>query len=199
MFEPLNREPLTVAIGDALWFRRWLPEFPVEAGWFLEYTILDEKGAVLVPLFPSVKKPQYENEASHEVQINPFGVAPNVVVNPSNFCRLVGYVTNNVYRHQIYDGRLAIVPNFALNQAQETAIPFDLRMIRLYEHTLEELAKHSIHESDMQRMKFVRETREAIRTELGFHRERYQNYLNHQATVNGRPDPTLIRPQFMFF
>ena len=192
---PLNQEPVVFAIGDSLWYTRWLPEYSTADGWYLEYELTAENGNQALPLFRSVVKPGAPNGASHEIQINNFGVNPPL---DAGLYTLVGYAANGEFRHLIYKGILTLIPNFALAQPQGNQVPFTLQMVRLYQAAVTRLAQHEIIESDMQRMKIVRESREAISKELFKWEERHNHFMRQQALRNGGPDPSIIRPVFDF-
>jgi hypothetical protein len=191
-----QHEPITFCIGDSLWFCRFLPEMSPQQGWWLEYILLDQNGAVLVPLFKSIAQDQNENDASHIIQVNPF--PPVAAQAKPGLCTLAGWATNGTYRHEIYSGTLTLLPNFATGGAFGSQIPYELQNVLILRATYQTLCRNAIKTSDVQRMQFIREDREKIRTEMCFAEEKYQNYLNQKAVKNGQPDPTLIRPVFNF-
>ena len=187
----LNREPQMFCCGDSLWYVRHLPEMPSEQGWFLEDVLYAENGNIAVPLFRSVENTNNPNDASHEFQVNPFAEG----LDAGNYT-LVSCATNGTYRHEIYRGLLILTPNYANGEAMGDQTPYELKMVRISRELLMREMRNPIIESDVQRMRFQREKREALRTEVCFWEERYKWYLDRQKIRNGQPDPSLIRVAF---
>lgn len=190
----LNRPPRLFCAGDALYYVMCIPEMAPENGWFLESVLYAENGNIAVPLFRSVENLNNPNNASHEFQVNPFAET----LEPGNYT-LVNWATNGTYRHEVYRGLMVLTPDFANGEAMGDQTPYELKMVRTLRSTYQALCQNPISTSDVQRMRFEREKREAIRTELCFWEERYANYLRVQQMRNGGPDTTQVRVAFGFF
>lgn len=207
-----NREPEEFQIGDSLYFVRYLPEFPPtvngqnQQAYVLKYSLYTDAGAFCLA-FTSQPGP---GEYTQQVLIDNFGVAPNALtpgivetldvglyvlvgtaIGPAN-----GGAGGGTETHEIYRGKLKLTPNFAANQPVDNQEWEEQKMVKMYQCLLTALAKTYVNESDIQKVKLVREKQVAIRTELNFWEERLRWRKMAEDARNGRPNPALIRAGF---
>lgn len=216
-FERVNvdiqpREPEQFAIGDSLYFVRNLAEFPPVVGsqnqqaFTLKYSLYTDAGAFCLS-FVSQPGP---GEYTQQVLIDNFGVAPNAntpgivdtldvglyvlvgtAVGPAN-----GGAGGGTETHEIYRGKLKLTPNFAANQPVDSQQWREQKFVDLYDCLLTKLAATYVNESDIQKVKLVREKQDAIRFQLNFWEERLSARKKREDARNGRPNPDLIRAVF---
>lgn len=186
-----DHEPVVFTSGDSLWFHRHLPEMPAEQGWFLEYTLIQENGNVAVPVFRSVLNANNPNQASHEMQVTIFGEA----LSPGPYV-FIGFATNGTYRHQIYRGEMAIIPDPTSGDALGDQRPYWYIVLQTLQATYLRMCSHAIVTSDVQRMRFEREKRADLEMRIRFAEEKCADWLAKQKIRNGMPDPSLIRASF---
>lgn len=207
-----NREPEEFQIGDSLYFVRYLPEFPPVVGsqnqqaYTLNYSLYTDAGAFCLS-FVSTPGP---GEYTQQVLIDQFGIAPNqathgivatldvglyvlvgTAVGPAN-----GGAGGGTETHEIYRGKMRLTPNFAANQPVDSQEWYEQKMVKQYQCLLQQLAVTYVNESDIQKVKLVREKQVAIRTELNFWEERLRWRKMAEDARNGRPNPALIRAGF---
>lgn len=196
---PQRSEPVEFAAGDTLWFYRFLPEFQNSAGWSLAYEVYTTAGAYVTNFSASPWNEGFEVSA-------PGFMAD---ADPTVAYRLAGYVSNSTQspgttqtplRHQVYSGNLRLTPNLVLQQTVDKCDfePYERQQVKRLRATLLLLNQSYLEETDIQRVRVLREKREAMRTELCFWEERLHHWHNNQKVRNGLPDPTLIRPAFNF-
>ena len=111
---------------------------------------------------------------------------------------LAGYAknANTGERHQIYRGELIVTENLDLGVAVDDQTSFEEQMVVLLRAKCLRLAQNELIETDVNRVKIVREERTKARTELNFWEERWNWYRKQQAVANGRPNPNMIMPAF---
>ncbi len=207
-----NREPIEFQIGDSLYFTRNIPEFPPvdsstgQPNYVLKYALYTDAGAFCLS-FVSVPGPgQYEQM----ILIDNFGIAPNAMtpgivetldvglyvligtaVGPAN-----GGAGGGTETHEIYRGKIKLTPNFLAQNAVDSQEWEEQKMVRMYRGLLCALAKTYVNESDIQKVKLVREKQKDIRTELNFWEERLRWRQMAEDAQNGRPNPANIRSVF---
>lgn len=206
------REPLEFEIGDSLYFIRCLPEFPPVIGagntqaYYLKYSLYSDAGAFQLS-FVSVPGPG-QNEQM--VLIDSFGISPNALTTGIQQTLTPGlYVLTGVAigqpnagygggteTHEIYRGKLKMLPNFNAGAMINNQEWEEQKMVRMYRSSLCALAKTYVNESDIQKVKLVREKQKEIRTELCFWEERLRWRQMAEDARNGRPDPSQIRASF---
>lgn len=194
---PQRHEPLEFAAGDTLWFYRWFPEFQSAAGWSLSYNLFGCNGQYKTTFAASPVNDGFE------VSVPSFGAT----LDPSIGYELAGYMSNTTLapgtalkplRHQVYSGKLKITPNLLTQNPQSSFQSYAYQQVTSLRATLLALNQSYLTETDVQRVKMVREKREAMRTELAFWEEKLHHEANQAAIRNGQNDPTLISPVFKF-
>jgi hypothetical protein len=192
MAEIQSSEPQRFSAGDSLYFIRDLPQYPAESGWYLQYELLTLTGAPVVE-FRSV--PQND---LHLVEIDNFAETFDTTVPYI----LAGYAVNpagaggGAERHQIYSGRLVLTPDLASGATAPDETPFELKMVRTWECTVQKLAATYVNESDIAGVRLMRIKQKEASDQLFTWQEKYNHLKKVQDARNGRPDPSLVRPVF---
>jgi hypothetical protein len=185
-----RREPINFAAGDTLLFQRHLVEFYARDGWSLTYEIFESAGQ---PVTTFASTTATDGSSDHYVNI------PNFLqYNQPGEYILAGYAknANTGERHQIYRGELIVTENLDLGVAVDDQTSFEEQMVVLLRAKCLRLAQNELIETDVNRVKIVREERTKARTELNFWEERWNWYRKQQAVANGRPNPNMIMPAF---
>jgi hypothetical protein len=206
------REPIEFEIGDSLYFTRCLPEFPPVQGsqntqsYYIKYSLFSDGGAPMLS-FVSVPGPG-QNEQM--VLIDNFGQLPNALTPglqqplTAGLYVLVGAAIGQAgmgagggtETHEIYRGKLKMLPNFNAGLPVPDMEWEEQKMVKLYRKLICQLAQTYVNESDIQRVKLVREKQKEIRTELNFWEDRLRWRQMAEDARNGRPDPSSIRAVF---
>jgi len=185
-----RREPINFAAGDTLLFQRHLVEFYARDGWSLTYEVFEASGQ---PVTSFVSTTATDGSSDHYVNV------PNFLqYNQPGEYILAGYAknSNTDERHQIYRSELILSENLVLGVAVDDQTSFEEQMVVLLRAKCLRLAQNELTETDVNRVKIVREERTKARTELNFWEERWNWYRKQQAVANGRPNPNMIMPAF---
>jgi hypothetical protein len=186
------REPIVFAIGDSLYFSRWLPEFLPANGYYLHYELLSATGQVQVG-FNSTPQGNL-----HLIQIDNFANG----LDPEQYYILAGYAINpngqggGQERHQIYRGGLQLTPNLADGVGVDDQTPYEEQQVKKLRCIVDKLNNSYLKETDIARVRIIREEREKMRTELCFWEERLQFRKNQEIARNGGPSQSIVRPVF---
>ena len=206
------REPQEFQIGDSLYFIRQLPEFPPIVGnqagqsYYLKYSLYSDQGAFMLS-FVSVPGP---GENLQMVLIDSFGIAPNALTPGIQASLDVGlYVLvgtaigqagmgagGGTETHEVYRDKLKLTPNFNAGLPIDSQEGDDMKHYREADCLLCQLMKTYVVESDIQKVKLVREKSPIIRTERNFWKEAVRNRKMQEDCQNGRPNPAVIRTVF---
>jgi hypothetical protein len=183
------REPLTFAVGDTLCFKRFLRDYLPINGWSLTYEIRLGNGGDNAIAFNSA--PDVSNTC-HVLTVTADITAGWL---PGD-CVLAGYAVNGAARHQIYIGELTLTPNLDTGANDVDLTTHAQRMIPLLEKALEQMALHSIQDSDIQQVEIRRAKRMDLEKQLALNKEIRRNEIAVENVRNGRPSGDRIVPQF---
>ena len=190
-----EREPILIAAGDTVCWSRYLENWLPSAGWYIlgEVRGIDQATA---PAIEFRSTPDSTNTV-HQIQL---AAATTALWGPGESI-LVEYVVNDglAVRHLLYQNNLRIEPNLGTAANSVDVRTEAQKMVADLYATLHALNKHALLETDIQKVRMLREKREAIRTELNYWETRRANELAVENAIAGRPSGTRIRPVFNFF
>lgn len=197
----LDKEPDVFQAGDSLYFHRWIPEFPSNAGWTLQYELLTVDGAVKIPLGAGGLSATALN-GGFLIQIDNFGAA----LEPGEYI-LAGYIFSpagadplgGTSRQAIYREPLLLTPNMGADVAAPTQKTYAQQQVESLQTVALALNQSYLLETDLNRVRILREKRDDVRAQLNYWEERRANELNIENIRNGGPDRTNIRPFFRVF
>ena len=186
------QEPLEFQAGDSLCFSKYWPCFLPSAGWTSYYEIRSAKQ----PGFPAITingvadaTNSYFTYSATAAQTAPWQQGEAV---------LVGFVVNagTQARHNIYENYLRLTPNLGTGSNQVDLTTHAQRMIPILEQQLEQLAAHTIDESDIQQVRIKREKRMDLEKQLAWNKTLHMNEIAQKNANNNRPSGNKIVPMF---
>jgi hypothetical protein len=181
------REPLIFAAGDTLNFKRFLRDYLPSAGWSLSYQVRGGARGDDEVAFDSTA-----DVDEHEVTVD---AATTSLWLPGDYV-LVGYAVNGEERHQVYYGELTVTANLGTDANDAVVTTHAQRMIALIERQLEELAAHSLQDSNIQQTEIRRVQRMDLERQLALNKEIRANEIAHENVQQGRPSGLKITPMF---
>lgn len=187
-----NREPILFSQGDILAFNKYLPDYLPSDGWALLYEIRSTEQ----PTNPAIQINSTPDPTNSFHEIN---VADGVTAGwlPGEAV-MVGYAVNagTGVRHQIYYNALNLTPNLGTAQNTVDLSTHAQRMIPILEKQLEELAQHSMDDSNVQQVEIRRVKRMDLEKQLAWNKTLRQNEVAVENVAMGRPSGNQIVPVF---
>jgi hypothetical protein len=187
-----EREPILIAAGDTACWSRYLPNWLPSAGWY----VLGEVRGHDQPTGPAIsfKSAPDATGTVHEIKL----AAATTATWAAGESSLVEYAVNDALaqRHLLYQNNLRIEPNLGTGTNQVDVETFAQRMIRTLQATLLELVQHAMKETDIQKVRVLREDRKAIRYELAYWEEKRREEIGLENVLSGRPSGRKITPIF---
>lgn len=186
-----NREPILFTQGDTLAFNKYLPDFLPSAGWALLYEIRSSDQ----PTNPAIQIQSTPDATNtfHEINVA-VGITAGWLAGDAI---MVGYVVNtDGTRHQIYYNNLEILPNLGTNTNAVDLSTHAQRMIPIIEKQLEELAAHSMDDSNVQSVEIRRVKRMELEKQLAWNKQLRQNEIAVANVTAGRPSGNKVVPVF---
>ena len=101
MLNTLTIEPTRITAGDTIQWSRSVPDYPATSGWVLNYSLLSLAGSIQISTVP--------DGSSHLVNI-PMSVSAGYVPGTYSW---QSWVTNGSERHQIEQGTIEVLVDFA--------------------------------------------------------------------------------------
>jgi len=178
--------------GDSLCFSKYWPCFLPSAGWTSYY----ELRSANQPTNPAIT---INGVADATNSYFTYTVTPAITAAwQSGECVLIGFVVNNSQnlRHNIYENYVRINPNLGTNTNQVNLTTHAQRMIPILERQLEELAAHSIDESNIQQVEIRRIKRMDLEKQLAWNKTLRMNEIAQENAKNNRPNGNKIVPVF---
>lgn len=185
---PQSREPFIFAIGDTLYFKRYLPGYLPSGGWTLLYEIRGgtQAGAAVISFNSATVDSHFEMTVA---------AAVSELWQPGDYV-LAGYAVNGTIRHQIYYAELTLTPNLGSNANDADVTTHAQRMVRLIQSALETLAANSLIETSVERTTIIRERRKELQYQLALNQEIRRGEIAQENLRNGRPSGNKIVPVF---
>jgi hypothetical protein len=181
-----HREPIVIAAGDSLIFRRRLPEFPAAAGWSLTYSLFASNGQATDVSIDST--PVTGTVYDYLMTENNFAATL-----PAGIYVLVGYAeNNNGEKHQIYRANLTLTENLSAGKPVKNLLWFEQQMVNDLQESLRRSVRNELQETDVQRVRILRKRTVEIRTELAFWEERLHHRQQMEQMRNTGRNPNSI-------
>jgi hypothetical protein len=188
------------AAGDSLYFQRFIPEFPAEQGYYLQYGLLKVTGEVVIAIGPTIQSTSIGNV--FVIRVDGFAAA----LPPGQYV-LAGYcfsppnddVLGGQSREQIYRDNLTLTANLASAQPQNNLQSYNAKMVCQLRETMAVLNQSYVNETDINRVRVLREKRREIFDQLAIFEERLANEMNLDGIKNGQADRSVVRPVFAVF
>lgn len=187
-----NREPILFTQGDTLCFDKYLPHYLPSDGWQLLYEIRSANQ----PTNPAIEFQSTPDPTNTFHEIN---VAEGVTATwLAGDAIMVGFAVNagKNERHQIYYNALSITPNLGTGVNNVDVSTHAQRMIPLLEKALEELAQHTMNETDIEKVRIMREKRMDFEKQLAWNKQLRANEIAIENVAAGRPSGNKIVPVF---
>lgn len=187
-----NREPILFTQGDTLAFNKYLPDYLPSAGWALLYEIRSTEQ----PTNPAI---QINSAADPTNSFHQISIADGVTAGwLAGDAIMVGFAVNAAAgtRHQIYYNNLEIQPNLGNAVNDVDLSTHAQRMIPILERQLEELAQHSIDDSDVQQVEIRRVKRMEMEKQLAWNKSLRMNEVAIDNVAAGCPSGNQIVPVF---
>lgn len=184
-----SREPLLLAAGDTVCFKRQLRQYSSSQGWQLEYTAVG--GGSLIEWVSSADA----DGISFDINIPAATTAQYV---PGNY-DLEGFAVNTQTgeRYSIYFNQLTVGPKLQAVQPGQDVRTHAQRMLDYTEATLEKMAQHDLNDSSTEGVELHRKKLQEM-TDL---RDRYlREVQNEQDKLNartGKPNRRKIRTRLI--
>lgn len=187
-----KREPLEFSQGDTLCFDKYLPDYLPSKGWALLYEIRSSQQ----PTNPAIQinsTPDVTN-TYHKILVAE-GITAGWLAGDA---LMVGYAVNagTGQRHQVYYGTLNLTPNLGTAGNNVDVSTHAQRMIPILEKQLEELAQHSMDDSNVQQVEIRRVKRMDLEKQLAWNKQLRQNEIAVENVANGRPSGNKVVPIF---
>jgi hypothetical protein len=182
------REPIEIASGDTLKFKRYLPDFSAADGWSLDYELRGQGQAIS---FQSVTD---TDGKTHSVTVSTSDTSSWL---PGEYA-LYGYAVNTTSneRNQIYYGTLTVYPDAQTLPAEAVVKTFAQKMVDQIELVMLAKAGDDLAASQIGETRFQYLTPAELRTEHGYWKSVRRNEIALEKARNGKPTGNKIRPRF---
>jgi hypothetical protein len=184
-----SREPLTLAAGDTVCFKRNFEKYPANQGWQLEYTAVG--GGSLIEWTSTLDA----DGATFDINVAPAITAQYV---PGNY-DLEGFAVNTQTgeRHSFYFNQLLVTPNLQAVQPGQDVSTHAQRMLRSLEATLEKMAQHDLNDSSTEGVELHRKRMEEVRVQRDHYLREVENEQDKLNARTGKPSRKKIRTRLL--
>jgi hypothetical protein len=183
--ETFWREPIEIAAGDTLAWKRVLPGFSAADGWSLLYVLAGNNA----PAFQFSSEPDTDG-STHTVNV-PAAVTADWLAGDYS---LSAFAVRADERHQFYLSELTVLPNAPALAGPEVQKTFAQQMVEKYEALLLKIAESNLTGSQVGESRFTYEEQKNIRAEHAYWFCVRKNELALSAARNGRPTGRTIKP-----